>query len=86
MCEFDIDKSLGCKILSMCSLPLNLLPLKMGGISSVNVVTVVFVSIQGAQSVNLALTKAWDVKILIPNNVVYVWSTIEVATIEDDWV
>jgi hypothetical protein len=58
----------------------------MGGISSVNVVTVVFVSIQGAQSVNLALTKAWDVKILIPNNVVYVWSTIEVATIEDDWV
>ncbi len=73
-------------MLGMCSLPLNLLPLKMGGISSVNVVTVVFVSIQGAQSVNLALTKAWDVKILIPNNVVYVWSTIEVATIEDDWV
>jgi hypothetical protein len=35
----------------------------------VNVVNVVFVSIQGTQSVNLASTKAWDVKILHLNNV-----------------
>jgi len=71
-------------MLGMCSVPLKLLPLKMSGIRVMNVVNVVFVLIQGTQSVNLALTKAWDVKFLIPNNVGYVWSTIEVATIENE--
>jgi hypothetical protein len=61
------------------------LPLKMSGISLLNVVNVVFVSIQGTQSVNLASTKAWDVKILLPNNVGYVRSTIEIVAIEDEW-
>jgi hypothetical protein len=35
--------------------------------------------------VNLASTKAWDVTILLPNNVGYVRSTIEVVAIEDEW-
>jgi isoprenylcysteine carboxyl methyltransferase (ICMT) family protein YpbQ len=68
-------------MLGMCNLPL-----KMNGISLVNVVNVVFVSIQGTLCVNLASTKAWNVKILLPNNVGYVRSTIEAATIEDEWV
>jgi hypothetical protein len=54
----------------------------MSGISLVNFV---FISLQGTQSVNLASTKAWDEFFSIPNNVGYVWSTIETIAIEDEW-